>query len=54
LGKVGVLGAEAVRGATDREALRVALLRFFQPIAPRSEARGSAPPRIAAPVADDR
>ncbi len=32
--KIGVLGAEIVRDATDPEALRRSLLRLFQPIAP--------------------
>lgn len=32
--KFGVLGAEAVRDAADREGLRAALRRVFQPIAP--------------------
>ncbi len=32
--KIGVLGAEMVRDAADPEALRLSLLRVFQPIAP--------------------
>jgi len=41
--KVALLGAEAVRDAADREALRVALLRVFQPIAPRLSLADAAP-----------
>lgn len=32
--KIGMLGAEAVRDAVDRDALRAALLRVFSPMAP--------------------
>ena len=39
--KVGILGAEQVRDARDREALRAALLQVFQPIAPRMRLESS-------------
>jgi hypothetical protein len=45
--KFGVIGAEAVREAADREALRAALLRVFQPIAPRLSLTDSASPTVA-------
>jgi hypothetical protein len=38
--KVAIIGAEAVRDAGDREALRVALLQVFQPVAPSMELTG--------------
>ena len=44
--KVGVLGAAAVRGAADSTALRAALLRVFQPIAPCLSLADSAPPTV--------
>ena len=50
--KVGALGAEAVREAADRDALRAALLRVFQPIAPRLSFADAAPSLAASPVED--
>lgn len=40
--KFGIVGAETVRDAPDREALRAALLKFFQPVAPRLKFTDSA------------